>query len=484
MKKRYKIINFFLISIILLLVLSLIIYSYVIINNKINEIKLNLASKIASVLNRKIEVGTISPLFFNGVKINDFYIYDSVLNKRVAHIDTIKIRLKIIDIIFGKISVDNSIYSVYLDDFIITINDRQIKKIHAFGNPSIPEGSLRSSASTENTNNNESFKPAFDFILGNGIINIIDKKNDSHYRIKNNYSKIDFKDNQFEMDVKIFIRRAYGLLFKNSFFSLEYNGDFSEERIKGTGEIINIALNNYLYPLDLRFSAAFRDKLQNIDLKLFDSRKTLKLDLKKNNSSLDIKAVLKRFSTRDYKVNGNMNFTKKRNKLKYNMMLKSNPADKLFVNIKGDHKGVILKDLKIFFGNKKFLYASGNYRFTKEHNFNIWLNNIKYNNINFFGRALLYNGENKNNILKLTDFKINDMDIKKYIGSYQVRNNILKLKTFYSSEDFSLNLNNNFNTRNLSLKLNFNNFESSKLYKLAKLKYEDLVKFLVKKDKK
>jgi len=268
MRKKYKIINTLVPCLILLVLLGLIIYSYLIISYKINELKLSLARRISLVLNRKIEFREISPLFFNGVKIKDFYVYDDTSSRRLIHVDTIKIRIRIKDIITGKISVDKSISTVVLEEFIINMDKKQVKKFVKF------EATVKRD---ENTEQPDLF---FKIILKNGVINITDKENNSRFRIKNEYSAFDFDNNQFRINARTYVEKLFGLNLKRYFFSMQFKGDFSEETVTGAGEIFNITVNGITFPNDLRFSVLSKDKFRKMDLSLRDNKNSLKLKLK------------------------------------------------------------------------------------------------------------------------------------------------------------------------------------------------------------
>ncbi|MDD5065984.1 MAG: hypothetical protein PHF84_02940, partial [bacterium] len=453
MKQKYKIIDSVLLFIVIFLLFFASLLSYLFIKNKLNEFKIALSSQVSQYLNKKVEIKGISPIYFNGFKISDLIAYTDQEKNPDIKIRSIKIYLKIKDVLLRRISLDKSISKIYVNDYEINTSWDELELIFK-----------RHPASRTDQTNSQSFK----LIFNEGFINFLTKQNILRLKIMNKNSEVDIEDKEIKIEAGIKIDRFNDFSFPPVYFLLRAEGQLNNN-IRISGDLSEINYNGTTLNKDFNFLLKSKQNLKDIILQLQDDKKTLLCEILKRDHISDIKIALKNFKLKDkLDVKGSIQAHLLDNHYNYKIKLNSSQGDDFNIEAEGYNVGVKINKIKYQIRKDEFFTASGYYYSRDNFLFDIVFNKfrIKENTIN--GKCKIYS-DDKNILVKLSDLNFNQFKIQKYLGLLEKNDAEWSLSTYECSERFYPKLSFDPGKKVLKIYILFKNYNISHMTDLIKL---------------
>ncbi|MBN1897382.1 MAG: translocation/assembly module TamB domain-containing protein [Spirochaetes bacterium] len=403
-------------------------FAFFMIHQQFNLIKAQVIYLIEKELQLPVKIESISPLFFQGIKLKNVHIH-SRDNKDILKIETIKVKLRLKDILLKKIKPQKSIYSLSFDDYTFYLNedknghlniDSLLKKVRTS-----PKGSNSTNFNIEDISLSgkiiyDSRKTRLKAIIFNEdtSIDLISKEIEFETTLlPQNMGQIPVNDISFKIEGKasfgkktnVIDMEVYDLVYRNLDLDKEFNINCrltdKQTIIKAYDDQDQLSSRGVFTPGQTRLKGRFK----NLDLNHYHASGVFSLD-KKRDTRFDIQLTLKDL----------------RQKLKYSL------------TASGKDGQITLDQLKIERSPKHFVSATGWIKHENDFFLKLWFENFSYDRYNLFGKAVLFPSYNSKKGFKLLHFYINDYRIKELKGDLAYDNNRIILNTLYNSENFLL----------------------------------------------
>lgn len=457
MKSFYKLINKLILINIIIFVLLILFFSYLFLTQGFNQIKADFIQKAETLLNKKITIKKIYPIFFNGIEINDFEMKNNNKNS-LLYVKKIKIYLKLQDILLRRVTLNNSIQRITFDEYKANINLDTIK--HEFN-------------LSKNTNTHITSK--FKLIFNQGNIKLYNQNRNIVVNLNNKYSTFNLENNTLKIDAIINPETIIFLDNKQIGFELQADGKITkDEKFSILGWLSDFKSASQKSSKRLKFTFNANQDLQTFNLVMRDQNNNFTNNIQKENQNLQISSAFNKFIFFNNHINGNIFYIQKNNFISYavNIKLIMNQHNYV-INFKGDQNQILISEINFKINKNQYLICKGNYSFYNNYLLNFDLNNFYFRNYLLNGNISLYKNKDKQNIIRLSDFKINEFKIKNLSANYNITNQSINLKTLYSSEKFYPNLIYNLAKKQTTFDLNLVDFQTLNLYKLLNINYDE-----------
>ncbi len=401
---------------IITLIFLLVIYTYYLINSELNSIKTKLESKINEQLNIKISIGNIKPFLFWGVKLQNIKCYTDNTNKLLADIGTLIIKIKIKDILFHKIKLENSIYNIQFENLELNLLYKNKK------------WNFQDILLADRSNKTNNILPAINF--DNCNINIKYKNIKSVINI--NTGKIDLKKQNFSFNnlVKAKINNM------NYASKLFITGHVTNNKIKSAVILKDMKIDKYVkIPQEIFLDIDHYKKTINFSAKDLGQTFSAKGLYAKNNYKISFNFY--KFKTLHYLFNGKGRISPISGFCK--LLIKNFiTRDEYRIDIEKKRNTYKINKIMLFKNKNHFLKATGRYKSNKNFFIKLWVNNYKIKNFNLYGKSIIFSDKNKNTKFELINFKINKYKINHIKFKYYIKKNKKKLDTIVSKDNVRL----------------------------------------------